>query len=40
MTAGHLLSEVLAGNPPPRPALRLLDVKLVMRGSTAPPSAS
>jgi LacI family transcriptional regulator len=36
VTAGRLLASLLVGSPPPRPALRLLDVELVVRASTAP----
>jgi LacI family transcriptional regulator, galactose operon repressor len=40
MTAGRLLTDLLTDGPRPVPALRLLDVKLVVRASTAPPPAS
>jgi LacI family transcriptional regulator, galactose operon repressor len=40
VTAGRLLAHLLAGNPPPWPALRLLDVELVVRASAGPPCAS
>ncbi len=35
VAAGRLLANLLVGSPPLRPALRLLDVELVVRASTA-----